>query len=379
MKRLVAFLLGAVGIAGCGIDEPVKPPCMDPAEDYCKGECVILDSINADSCLEDVLICKAGFQDCDGIIVNGCESDLMNDLNHCGECGTQCESNESCSAGRCESKCGDKCLDFQQCSDEGICINKSCVDDNSICDEGYSCKLDGKCYISDTDDLAICDNEIVKEFVFSSKSLDFVFRIFDISNTSDECSEFQNFLEFYMREGEPVCNMTKGCLDTKDIIKCLSDNLLEGVAYGRNVEIGQVIRMNQLLNGTCFTNSCMFNDNVCFANNICKSGYCKDSEDEYQCCNSSIIQDIYDGHIKEFIELMKQPDDVICTSYKEFLNTINNYKASIKIESCLDNADPLVKCGQKVLTDYSKTTAGTDITEEMIDRFVKINVSCWDK
>ncbi|MFO0587842.1 MAG: hypothetical protein U0441_09900 [Polyangiaceae bacterium] len=34
--------------------------------------------------------CESGFADCDGVVANGCEVDLSNDLNNCGFCGNMC-------------------------------------------------------------------------------------------------------------------------------------------------------------------------------------------------------------------------------------------------------------------------------------------------
>lgn len=48
--------------------------------------------------------CTAGFEDCDGVEANGCETNTRNSLNACGACGVVCEAENgtaTCSAGVC--------------------------------------------------------------------------------------------------------------------------------------------------------------------------------------------------------------------------------------------------------------------------------------
>ncbi|KAF0169235.1 MAG: hypothetical protein FD160_3967, partial [Caulobacteraceae bacterium] len=48
--------------------------------------------------------CAAGFRDCDGLDVTGCEAELATDLDHCGRCDDVCfipHSTEACTAGAC--------------------------------------------------------------------------------------------------------------------------------------------------------------------------------------------------------------------------------------------------------------------------------------
>jgi subtilisin family serine protease len=62
--------------------------------------------------------CQAGWGDCDGLGENGCETDLMTDLNHCGGCGQLCgdpNTNGQCVGGECTP--GDQCLaDWGDCN-----------------------------------------------------------------------------------------------------------------------------------------------------------------------------------------------------------------------------------------------------------------------
>lgn len=50
----------------------------------------------------EVQRCKEGFSNCDGDVVNGCEVDINNDVEHCGACGDECTPTEICVAGGCE-------------------------------------------------------------------------------------------------------------------------------------------------------------------------------------------------------------------------------------------------------------------------------------
>jgi|GEM_PF-2037110 len=53
----------------------------------------------AGRCLVDA--CTAGFDDCDGRPLNGCEVDLYGDELNCGRCGTSCEGLGPCVSGSC--------------------------------------------------------------------------------------------------------------------------------------------------------------------------------------------------------------------------------------------------------------------------------------
>ncbi len=50
--------------------------------------------------------CNAGFDNCDGMVANGCETNLNSSNTNCGACGTVCGSGTVCSAGVCVSSCG---------------------------------------------------------------------------------------------------------------------------------------------------------------------------------------------------------------------------------------------------------------------------------
>ncbi len=49
--------------------------------------------------------CRLGLGDCDGNLINGCETDLSTSMEHCGRCGATCappHATAACTAGRCE-------------------------------------------------------------------------------------------------------------------------------------------------------------------------------------------------------------------------------------------------------------------------------------
>ncbi len=49
--------------------------------------------------------CNAGFADCDGIAMNGCEVNLNNDAKNCAKCGVQCCQGLFCVQGVCKMGC----------------------------------------------------------------------------------------------------------------------------------------------------------------------------------------------------------------------------------------------------------------------------------
>ena len=51
--------------------------------------------------------CLDGFDDCDNEVNTGCETDLMNDLDHCGACNDSCSvTGADCAIGICTGPCG---------------------------------------------------------------------------------------------------------------------------------------------------------------------------------------------------------------------------------------------------------------------------------
>ncbi len=78
---------------------------------------------NNTECVNDRCVCKPGFDNCDNDINNGCEANLMNDINNCGLCHKGCGQNSECNRGVCTCLSG-----FYNCNDylnDGCEVNLS--------------------------------------------------------------------------------------------------------------------------------------------------------------------------------------------------------------------------------------------------------------
>ncbi|MCA9577930.1 MAG: hypothetical protein KC668_20990 [Myxococcales bacterium] len=63
-----------------------------------------VDQVAAGYCIEGachVASCEVGFGDCNGLVADGCETDLGITAAHCGGCGIVCPLGEACTAGHC--------------------------------------------------------------------------------------------------------------------------------------------------------------------------------------------------------------------------------------------------------------------------------------
>ena len=86
--------------------------------------------------------CNAGFENCDGNALNGCETSLNTSKSNCGACGVVCPSAEACLSGSCQcphggSLCGRHCVDEH--SD-----NNNCGACGNQCPAGETC-VDSEC------------------------------------------------------------------------------------------------------------------------------------------------------------------------------------------------------------------------------------------
>lgn len=91
-----------------------------------------------------VASCDADFRDCDAESVNGCETNLDSDPNHCGSCGSICEADKFCVAGACVVECP---ADRRICN--GKCVNPQsdpahCGDCEQACGSLAKC-VQGHC------------------------------------------------------------------------------------------------------------------------------------------------------------------------------------------------------------------------------------------
>jgi hypothetical protein len=137
---------------------------LDASMDHCGGCGQLCEPQNAAeaTCSEgscEVTTCEENYEDCDGDGATGCEVDTSTSLDHCGGCGAICDranGDEVCNAGVCEvttcSQDYDDCngLDFDGCEtdllsnvDHCTACNQACILDHATaaCTEG-ACAID---------------------------------------------------------------------------------------------------------------------------------------------------------------------------------------------------------------------------------------------
>ena len=193
VSALVALVLTGLGIASCtqNFDEfeplPGQGDC-EAGQKSCNDVCVPLDDpqygcgtsctpctlTNAtgkcagDACTIDA--CSPGFENCDGMAANGCETSTATDANNCGACDTVCTAPNAmgqcqagaCSVGQCNGgfancdaqpgngceailqtdpnncgACGTKCNSFQTCMN-GQCKNNPCGPGTADCNSNIN-------------------------------------------------------------------------------------------------------------------------------------------------------------------------------------------------------------------------------------------------
>ena len=83
---------GSLGVF-CG-DGLVSAP-----EEKCDVLIPLANATCADGC--NGLLCAKNFADCDGILATGCEVNVLNDNDHCGNCATKCGVLDHCEIGKC--------------------------------------------------------------------------------------------------------------------------------------------------------------------------------------------------------------------------------------------------------------------------------------
>ncbi|HEX9295608.1 MAG TPA: hypothetical protein VF881_07230 [Polyangiaceae bacterium] len=149
---------GADVEAGCG---PGKKPCGsqcvaldDPATGCAGSSCSPCGLPHATAIcgpggLCAIGVCGAGFENCDGVVANGCEALLVSDVENCGACGRVCSGahvlSKECVGGICASSCE---LGFANClrplsgADDGC--ERAVGNDNANCGGcGNDCTVQG--------------------------------------------------------------------------------------------------------------------------------------------------------------------------------------------------------------------------------------------
>jgi hypothetical protein len=91
-----------------------------------------------------VQACDTGFDDCDGVSSNGCETPLATTTDHCGACGTAClnaNGNTSCSGSTCVPTCSTGFDDCDTSRQNGCETSLDSVDNCGAC--GNACPANG--------------------------------------------------------------------------------------------------------------------------------------------------------------------------------------------------------------------------------------------
>jgi Coenzyme PQQ synthesis protein D (PqqD) len=98
--RLARFSLAGVG----ALVTTIAAPTVAQAATCVPANCPPVTNATA-SCVNNQCTyqCKPGFGNCDGTLINGCETNLLNDPTNCGGCGHNCFSlgKTGCSNGNC--------------------------------------------------------------------------------------------------------------------------------------------------------------------------------------------------------------------------------------------------------------------------------------
>ena len=290
----------------------------------CIGVCLPIKSLNIDSCDEvtKTLKCVSGYGNCNGSLLDGCETDFSGDIAHCGACSTASEShkcdtgkNEVCSDGRCEDNCpsgseycNGKCLilgdvNIQSCDNNVI----RCQEDFEDCDKkvGNGCETDLR---SNSSHCGSCQDEGHQCDIESGERCSERTCQMGCGGTTQACGEI--CIDFEVNhisgcdsnglkcaEGYMDCNgiITDGCeINIKENgkhcgecnNKCDSGKVCLGGRCETSCPGGQVA-----CGGRCIdpktdlnycgaevdseTNACKTNGRVCESGNVCTNGACQ--------------------------------------------------------------------------------------------------------
>lgn len=141
---------------GCETDLLTDPDNCGTCGNACSALHAITRDCNNGEC---DIVCDDGWGDCNGGPSNGCETDLLTDIDNCGACGEACPPGTSCVGGTC--------VPIPDNDGDGVTIAEGDCDDNDpdvypgateICDDGKDNDCDGLIDLNDPDcnDANVC-------------------------------------------------------------------------------------------------------------------------------------------------------------------------------------------------------------------------------
>jgi hypothetical protein len=84
---------------GCEVDVTTDLDHCGACDAVCPTPDRAMRTCEAGSC---GFVCDSGWADCNGLAADGCEVDLLTDVDHCGACDNMCMAGETCVDGMCE-------------------------------------------------------------------------------------------------------------------------------------------------------------------------------------------------------------------------------------------------------------------------------------
>ncbi len=98
----------------------------------CGNVCTVLPNAQSTCQMGSCILssCSPGFANCDGNSGNGCETNTVSDVNHCGGCGISCGAGGFCVNSTCMKPLGSACTTHGQCT-SGFCADGYCC--NTLC------------------------------------------------------------------------------------------------------------------------------------------------------------------------------------------------------------------------------------------------------
>jgi hypothetical protein len=95
------FNCNNVAADGCEVNVNTDPThCGN-----CLTNCGNLPHVSNSTCVNGscvILVCSAGWFDCNGVASDGCESNVTTDPTHCGNCTNVCAAGHPCVGGVCQ-------------------------------------------------------------------------------------------------------------------------------------------------------------------------------------------------------------------------------------------------------------------------------------